>query len=83
MCVFCWHPILQIRPTLQTTMVVPMEDFRKYGGKRSGMCGFALLVPSLVPDVVNRVLGRVMLYHDGLGSGPGDGPGRWAGCGAG
>jgi hypothetical protein len=25
-----------VRPTVQTTMVVPIEDFRKYGGKRSG-----------------------------------------------
>lgn len=34
---------MQVRPTLQTTMVVPMEDFRKYGGKRSGKCGLLCL----------------------------------------
>lgn len=31
----------QVRPTIQTTMVVPVEDFRKYGGnsRRSGEGG--------------------------------------------
>jgi hypothetical protein len=32
------RPPTQVRPTIQTTMVVPVEDFRKYGGnsRRSG-----------------------------------------------
>jgi hypothetical protein len=29
-------PPPQVRPNIQTTMVVPVDEFRKYGGKRGG-----------------------------------------------